>query len=160
MIGAGPPRTGTASLYWRELSVHYPQAPVLLSVRDSAQTWWESADATILPVAQHPEAWGAGDRNDFVVLLRRFTGAEDWDDRELLMHAYDAHVAAVRAETPPDRLVEWRVGDGWEPLCRAARRTGARGCLSARQQACRLGLSPSRCRKYAQADGAEVPHVA
>ncbi len=107
------------SLYWRGLSVHYPQAPVLLSVRDSAQTWWESADATILPVARQPEAWGAGDRNDFVTLLRRFTGAEDWDDRNLLMNAYDAHVAAVRAETTPDRLVEWRPGDGWEPLSRA-----------------------------------------
>lgn len=83
------------SLYWREVSAHYPQAPVLLSVRDSAATWWESADATILAVARDPEAWGAGPRNDVVELLRRFTGADDWDARELLMAAYDAHLAAV-----------------------------------------------------------------
>jgi hypothetical protein len=92
---------------------------VVLSLRDSATTWWESANATILPVARHPDAWGAGPRNDLVELLRRFTGAQDWDDPDLLMQAYDAHLAAVRAEIPGDRLVEWRPVDGWEPLCRA-----------------------------------------
>jgi len=25
----------------------------------------------------------------------------------------------VRAEAPPDRLVDWQPGDGWEPLCAA-----------------------------------------
>ena len=35
------------SLFWRELSAHYPTATVLLSVRDSAKTWWESANATM-----------------------------------------------------------------------------------------------------------------
>ena len=35
------------------------------------------------------------------------------------MAGYDAHNAAVRDAVPADRLVEWRAGDGWEPLCTA-----------------------------------------
>ncbi len=31
-----------ASMFWRELSDAYPDAIVLLSVRDSAETWWHS----------------------------------------------------------------------------------------------------------------------
>ena len=46
-----------ASLFWRELSAAYPDAFVLLSVRDSAETWWHSADETILP---HAHVAGAG----------------------------------------------------------------------------------------------------
>jgi hypothetical protein len=107
------------SLFWRELSVHYPTATVLLSVRDSAETWWESADVTILPVARGPRPGGPGSPNGLVELLQRFTGREQWDDPRLLMDAYDAHVAAVRAEIEPQRLVEWRAEEGWQPLCRA-----------------------------------------
>src|SRR5690349_13474611 len=35
-----------ASMCWRELADAYPHALVLLSVRDSAATWWKSFDAT------------------------------------------------------------------------------------------------------------------
>ena len=32
-----------ASMFWRELSDAYPAALVLLSVRDRAESWWQSA---------------------------------------------------------------------------------------------------------------------
>ena len=35
------------------------------------------------------------------------------------MAAYDAHNAAVRAEVPGDRLIDWQPRDGWEPICSA-----------------------------------------
>ncbi|MBA3944008.1 MAG: sulfotransferase family protein [Herpetosiphonaceae bacterium] len=41
-----------ASLFWRELSAANPDALVLLSVRNSAEAWWHSADDTILPFAR------------------------------------------------------------------------------------------------------------
>ncbi|MEX2525620.1 MAG: sulfotransferase [Gammaproteobacteria bacterium] len=34
-----------------------------------------------------------------------------------MMFSYDND--AVRRGVPPERLLEWRAGDGWEPLCRA-----------------------------------------
>jgi len=53
-----------------------------------------------------------------VGLLRsRFT--EEWLDADAAMAAYERHNDEVRGTIPPDRLLEWRPGDGWEPLCTA-----------------------------------------
>ncbi len=108
-----------ASLFWRELSEAYPQAPVLLSVRESPQVWWESADATILPYARMALApdWEGG--SDFQAMLERFTGTAHWDDPATMMAAYELHNDAVRRSVPPERLLEWHAEEGWAPLCRA-----------------------------------------
>lgn len=107
------------SLFWRELSAAYPQAQVLLSVRDSAEAWWASAEATILPYARMSLApdWEGGDH--FRKLLERFTGTAQWDDPATLMAAYERHNAAVRAGVPAGRLLEWHAAEGWEPICDA-----------------------------------------
>jgi hypothetical protein len=108
-----------ASMFWRELSAANPYAPVILSIRESAEAWWQSANETILPVARMALApgWSAG--CGLVSLLERFTGTPDWDDPAVLMAAYERHNAQVKAEVPASRLLEWRASDGWEPLCRA-----------------------------------------
>ena len=38
-------------------------------------------------------------------------------DRDHVIGVYEAHVAAVRSTVPPERLLEHKLGDGWEPLC-------------------------------------------
>jgi hypothetical protein len=43
----------------------------------------------------------------------------DPTDEAVSKRAYETHLAAVRAAIPPDRLLEWTPGDGWEPLCAA-----------------------------------------
>jgi len=108
-----------ASAFWRELSQAHPDALVLLSVRDSARTWFESCDATFLPYARMSLAsdWTMG--CDLARLLERFTGTADWDDPAVLSAAYERHNDAVRRSTPTHRLLEWRAEDGWAPLCRA-----------------------------------------
>jgi hypothetical protein len=47
------------------------------------------------------------------------THGVDPTDREASLAAYERHIEAVRAEVPPERLVEWTTGDGWAPLCEA-----------------------------------------
>ena len=108
-----------ASLFWRELADAYPDAVVLLSTRKDAQTWLDSMEATVLPVARAvaPQDWIGG--RDLAVLLERFTGTTDWDHPDVLLGAHHQWLADVRAEADPARLVEWRTGDGWEPLCTA-----------------------------------------
>lgn len=108
-----------ASMFWRELSEAYPEAPVVLSVRDSAETWWHSANETILPFARMALSlnWNGG--RGFLDLLERFTGTQHWNDPATLMAAYERHNAEVRQAIPPHRLLEWRAAEGWEPLCRA-----------------------------------------
>jgi hypothetical protein len=108
-----------ASMFWRELSEANPNALVLLSVRDTAEVWWQSADATILPVARMALAPDWRDGRDLLNLLERFTGNERWDDPATLMAAYERHNAEVRATVPQHRLLEWRAAEGWAPICRA-----------------------------------------
>lgn len=108
-----------ASQFWRELSEAYPDALVLLSMRDNAEIWWQSANATILPVARMALAPDWNDGRDLLTLLERFTGTTNWDDPATLMAAYERHNAAVRAAIPPHRLLEWHAADGWPPICAA-----------------------------------------
>jgi hypothetical protein len=106
------------SAFWRDIASAFPDAPVVLSVRADAATWWDSANATIFEAARNPqppeyEEW----QQMFLELLAiRFTPS--WDDARAAMAAYEAHNAAVRAGAGP-RLLEWRAEEGWTPLCRA-----------------------------------------
>jgi Sulfotransferase domain len=108
-----------ASIFWRELAAAHPHAVIVLSTRRDAAQWWESCDATILPFARgdrpmESEEWLAMFREQ----LEREIG-QNWDDRAVAQAFYERHNAAVRAEAPAGRLLEWQATDGWKPLCRA-----------------------------------------
>ncbi len=107
------------SLFWRELAAHHPDALIVLSTRDTTDTWVDSMAATVLPVARAcaPEDWIGG--RDLAVMMERFAGTADWDDRAVLGTAYDDWVAGVREDADPAHLLDWQVGDGWGPLCAA-----------------------------------------
>jgi len=111
-----------ASFFWREVSAAYPDALVLLSVRESAALWWQSMNATVLPVARRACAPDWSEGRDLLTLLERFTHSEHWDDPALLQAAYEQHNAAVRASVPHDRLLERQASEGWAPLCHVLRR--------------------------------------
>ena len=101
---------------WRELAAAFPDAPVLLSTRSSADEWWQSASNTIL--ARRPGETPDDGRRMIEALFARSLGG-DVTDRDAVIAAYDAHNAAVRSEIPPERLFEYQPGDGWGPLCAA-----------------------------------------
>jgi hypothetical protein len=107
------------SMFWRELSEAYPDALVVLSVRDTAEVWRDSLDETILPVARRALAPDWNEGRGLVALFERFTGTERWDDPAALQAAYERHNAEVRQTVPQHRLLEWRATEGWAPLCRA-----------------------------------------
>lgn len=108
-----------ASMFWRELSERNPDSLVLLSVRGSAEEWWESVNATITRHSRRAMAPDWNEGRDLLDLLERFTGTEQWDDPETMMAAYERHNAEVQETVPADRFLEWRAQDGWEPICRA-----------------------------------------
>lgn len=107
-----------ASLFWRELVERNPEALVVLSHRGSAETWWDSVDATV---------WAAMRRPDIEPQFAAFNAqmkakaglGDDWDDKAAAKAYYDAHYGEVVAEIAPERLVIWEPGDGWGPLCSA-----------------------------------------
>ena len=101
--------------FWPELSKAFPDALVLLSVRDP-ESWYRSASNTIFLAFEHmpPELapW-----MDKVQLLFRDRFSDRLDDPTAMMDAYARHNDAVRAGVSADRLLEWTPGDGWEPIC-------------------------------------------
>jgi hypothetical protein len=106
--------------FWPELTAAYPDALVLLSTRD-ANAWWESASNTIFAaMLREPEPGTPINRQREMflnIMHSRFT--LNWDDADAAKAAYLRHNAQVRETVPADQLVEWRPGDGWEPLCAA-----------------------------------------
>ena len=101
--------------FWPELSAAFPDALVLLSVRDP-EGWYRSASNTIfLPFANmSPEA---GSWLEAMLKLFRDRFSDRFDDPTAMMDAFVRHNDAVRAAVPAGRLLEWSPGDGWEPIC-------------------------------------------
>jgi hypothetical protein len=108
--------------FWRELAAAYPEAKVLLSVRD-AESWYESFRATIyqgLTREYPPEpAWlfDLMTLNRELVFERALRGRPD--DRANVIRCFEEHNEAVRSEVPAERLILYEVGSGWAPLCEA-----------------------------------------
>jgi hypothetical protein len=104
-----------ASAFWPELSRAFPDALILLSVRDP-DSWWDSASQTIFPRTLNAprDEWYAMVEAMF---RNRFTAA--LDDRAACIAAFERHNAEVRRTAPRQRLLEWTAGDGWGPLCAA-----------------------------------------
>lgn len=106
-----------ACRHWRQLAAAYPDAKVLLTVRPAAE-WYRSVRRTIYEVSRRRD--GAGESP-----LARYIDGAIWggdfggrfEEPEHAMAVYEAHNAAVIAEVPPERLLVYEVGAGWEPLC-------------------------------------------
>lgn len=107
------------SACWRDLAAAYPEAPVLLSHRGSAEVWFRSMVPTVL--TRIHEVLSADQDDPMTELFRVFLSdvVDDLDDLDDVRAAHDRRLDQVRSAIPPDRLVEWQPGDGWEPLCRA-----------------------------------------
>ena len=109
-----------ASAFWRELADANPDAVVLLSTRSSSDAWWKSANNTIFNITDLPDAtddlvFPAQKAMALDMFSERFTA--DYKDETAAKAAYEAHNADVRASVPADRLIDYRAGDGWEPIC-------------------------------------------
>ncbi len=100
---------------WRQIADAFPDAPVLLSERDP-DAWWTSASNTIFEAISGPAGpEGDGFRRMTDAMMAAFT--PDWRDPDAAKAAFVAHNDAVRASVPAERLIVWRPGDGWGPLC-------------------------------------------
>jgi hypothetical protein len=108
-----------AAPFWLELSEAFPDAIILLSVRDP-DAWWASASTTIFPALATyfaPDAPDDGWTRMGVGMMTSFT--PNWRNEDAAKSAFVAYNDAVRASAPPERLVEWQTSDGWEPICAA-----------------------------------------
>ena len=101
--------------FWPELSAANPEALVLLSVRDP-ESWYRSASNTIFlafdRVPPDMAPWMGAMRK---LLHDRFS--DQFEDPTAMMDAYERHNDEVRGPKSFGSLLEWTLGDGWEPIC-------------------------------------------
>jgi hypothetical protein len=108
-----------ACVFYRELMAAFPDALVVLSVRDP-ERWWKSF-SRLLGLVNKTRFFF------FVPMFRKFAtmnihmvdrvfgGSTQKDD---CIARYLQHVDAVKATVPAERLLVFSVTEGWEPLCR------------------------------------------
>ncbi|MBT8447377.1 MAG: sulfotransferase family protein [Gammaproteobacteria bacterium] len=101
-----------SAYFWRELSEVYPRAKVILTLR-SAESWYASFSNTIARVlAARKDPGAIGSR---LVGERVFGGR--YTERDHAIAVFEQNTRDVQAAFGEDRLLTYRIGDGWEPLC-------------------------------------------
>ena len=121
-----------ACTFYEELYRRYPDARVLLSVRDP-ERWYESTKNTIYelsvgilrsPIYRVGFAvvsffiFGRSVRSnlaDEIIWDGTFDGR--FEDKHYAIEVFNRHNEEVRRRVPPDKLLVYEVKDGWGPLC-------------------------------------------
>jgi hypothetical protein len=123
-----------ACTFYEELMERYPEAKVLLSVRDP-ERWYESTRSTLYPLTMLLDssrtvrtifglltllAYGgfAGIKSSLphdVIWDGTFDGR--FEDKPYAIEVFELHNEEVRRRVPPERLLVYEVKEGWGPLC-------------------------------------------
>jgi hypothetical protein len=117
--------------FYKELMDVYPDAKVLLSVRDP-EKWEQSMRNTVWAVRNgeslirllssaqahvNPEWQAFLNMIDRLVWRGKGTFADGHELPEQLIAGMNRHNEEVKVTVPPERLLVWSVTEGWGPLC-------------------------------------------
>ena len=120
------------SIYYKELAQHYPDAKVVLTIRDP-ESWYKSALKTIFSfdpgvklklkmLLKIPFSSVARNLlkvvslNDKSIWRKFFEGK--FKDHDYVISKFNSHIVEVKQTIPENRLLVFEVKDGWEPLCK------------------------------------------
>jgi hypothetical protein len=112
---------------WRELLEAYPDAKVLLTLHPrGAEAWYESTIDTIYFTENlwqfkvlklfTPFGKKMGNMSSKLIWQRSHKGT--MNDKVAAIARYHEHVEEIKAAVPPERLLIFKVDQGWEPLCK------------------------------------------
>lgn len=113
--------------FWEQLTTAYPDAKVVLTVRD-LESWWHS-HVRMFEVGSEVVEEFTDDQRQWAVdsgfarmqaALGTIPSAffdDRLSDKEHCQRVFEEHVARVREAMPKDRLLVYEVQEGWEPLC-------------------------------------------
>ncbi|KAL9098925.1 MAG: hypothetical protein Q9163_005501 [Psora crenata] len=113
-----------AIAFSQELIQAYPDAKVILTIRDE-DSWYDSMMKTVVPLAE-PSTLSTLAPLDHVLLkkwfpMHRCVFAGVFENKRferIGKRKFVEHYDMVRRLVPKERLLEYRVGDGWEKLCK------------------------------------------
>jgi Sulfotransferase domain len=114
--------------FWEQLIAAYPDAKVLLTARDP-ETWWDSHVQMFqrsvefeagLTDEQRQSAEVSGFARMQAALAKTALPYFDGrvSDKAHCQQVFHDHYERVRRTVPAERLLVYRVQEGWEPLCR------------------------------------------
>ena len=107
--------------FWREQAAHFPEAKILLSLRDP-DSWYDSVMNTIYPASRASLESDDPNMKQFgewlFDLIWRRVFDDRMDDRAHVIARFNEHNQAVINEVEPERLLVFKAKDGWEPLCK------------------------------------------
>jgi hypothetical protein len=106
-----------ASAYWPGLMKAFPDALVLLSVRDP-ESWWKSASETIFAGLSSNNPMTTPEWLAMVRAMFRRYQEGDTPERDTMIAALKENTARVLREVPKERLLVWQASEGWEPICK------------------------------------------
>ena len=116
--------------FYERLMEAYPQAKVILTVRDSGR-WYESARSTIYDVRKPASSPLFSLVAHFIPRLRNIrraallvsdlvwkqTFGDRFEDRKYALKTFVHINQQVRECVPKDRLLVYEISEGWQPLC-------------------------------------------
>jgi hypothetical protein len=110
-----------ATHYWRQLSEHYSDARVILTMRDP-EGWYRSYTKTIGPVIHSPVPADASEdlhlhRRTIRKIILEDTFRNRDHDPVYAIGAFMARAERVARTIDPDRLLVYEISWGWKPLC-------------------------------------------
>ena len=104
-----------ACTFWRELADYYPDAKIVLSLRNP-QSWFDSVNATIFS-RPHRETFAGGPLDEFFQRTVYADFGERIEDRDFMIDYFERWNQDVIDSVPAERLLVHSARDGWEPLC-------------------------------------------
>lgn len=105
--------------FWRELTTEYPQAKVILTVRDP-ERWWQSVLSTFFTLDNgEPHSRPEGPLGELMghLMTGILDGGEGEEGKERAIAAFQRHNEEVQASVPAEQLLVFEVAQGWKPLC-------------------------------------------
>jgi len=100
---------------YKALAAHYPDAKVVLTVRDPKR-WFESTQETIFSPRWIEYLRGV-EAGEFIQLTVNDYVQDRMHDKDYLIQRFQEHVEEVRNTIPASRLLIFSVKYGWGPLC-------------------------------------------
>ncbi len=105
---------------WREQLAHFPEAKVVLSLRDPDK-WYDSVMETIYAsssAGRNSEDANANKASQWAFdIIWNPIFQDRMDDRQYVIEAFNRHNQAVQDELPPEKLLVFEASMGWQPLC-------------------------------------------
>ena len=132
-----------ASVFAAEMIAAYPEAKVVLNRRRDLDAWHKSAIENVAGIAENRHVyftswftaygfwcWAVWERYLWRLAFRTEDGNVAHAIRRNGKWIYREHENMIRGLVPKEKLLEWSVEDGWEPLCKVSRAVQEEGGCS------------------------------